>query len=115
MLEKPKFLQGVYEFQGHGLHAPEPLQLPLSDKVPFEKRSQMVYFRAGNSSDELIYVLLTRDGKPMRYFPIGAKSATHVPLAVVEDLHPESALEVLLAAPEGVSGTAVIDIGLMEF
>ena len=115
MLEKPKFLQGVYEFQGHGLHVPEPLQLPLFYKVPFDKRSQMVYFRAGNSSDELIYVLLTRDGKPMRYFPIGAKSATHVPLAVVEDLHPESALEVLLAAPEGVSGTAVIDIGLMEF
>lgn len=115
MLEKPKFLQGVYEFQGHALHVPEPLQRPLSYKVPFDKRSQMVYFRAGNSSGELIYIVLTRDGKPMRYFPIGAKSATHVPLAVVEDLHPESVLEVLLAAPEGTGGTVVIDIGLMEF
>jgi hypothetical protein len=51
----------------------------------------------------------------MRYFPLGAKGAIHVPLAVVEDLHPESSLEVLLAAPAGVSGTVVIDIGLMEF
>jgi hypothetical protein len=33
----------------------------------------------------------------------------------MEDLHPESALEVLLAAPAGASGTVVIDIGLMEF
>jgi hypothetical protein len=115
MLEKPTFLQGVYEFQGHGFNVPGPLQLPLSYKVPFDKRSQMVYFRAGNSSNELIYVVLTRDGKPMRYFPIGAKGSTHVPLAVVEDLHPESKLEVLLAAPEGTSGTVVIDIGLMEF
>jgi hypothetical protein len=115
MLEKPKFLQGVYEFQGRGLHMPEVLKPPLSYKVPFDKRSQMVYFRAGNSSQELIYVVLTRDGKPMRYFPIGAKSAAHVPLAVVEDMHPESALEALLAAPEGVQGTVVIDIGLTEF
>ncbi len=115
MLEKPKFLQGIYEFEGRGLDTPEPLSSPLSYKVPFDKRSQMVYFRAGNSSGEMIYVVLTRDGKPMRYFPIGAKSAVHVPLAVVEDLHPESALEVLLAASAGVSGTVVIDIGLMEF
>jgi hypothetical protein len=115
MLEKPKFLQGVYEFEGHGLHVPGPLASPVSYKVPFDKRSQMVYFRAGNSSGDMIYVVLTRDGKPMRYFPLGAKGAIHVPLAVVEDLHPESSLEVLLAAPAGVSGTVVIDIGLMEF
>ena len=115
MLEKPKFLQGVYEFQGHGLDIPGPLSPPLSYKVPFDKRSQMVYFRAGNSSGELIYVVLIRDGKPMRYFPVGAKGAIHVQLAVVEDLHPESALEVLLAAPAGTGGTVVIDIGLTEF
>jgi assimilatory nitrate reductase catalytic subunit len=55
-----------------------------------------------------------RDGAPMRYFPLGAKSAMHVPLAVVEDLMPESGLEVHIAAPEGVSGTLVLDLGLME-
>jgi hypothetical protein len=115
MLEKPKFLQGVYQFEGRGLDAPGPLPSSIAYQVPFDKRSQMVYFRAGNSSGELIYFVLMRDGKPMRYFPIGAKEAIHVPLAVVEDLHPESALEVLLAAPAGTSGTVVIDIGLTEF
>lgn len=115
MLEKPTFLQGVYTFEGKGLQTPGPLSSPLSYTVPFDKRSQLVYFRAGNSSEELIYVVLTRSGKPMRYFPIGAKSAIHVPLAVVEDLHPETPLEALVAAPAGASGTVIIDIGLMEF
>jgi hypothetical protein len=57
---------------------------------------------------------LLRDGKPMRYFPIGAKCGVHVPLAVVEDLFPETKLEVLLAAPVGASGYLVLDIGLLE-
>ena len=42
-----------------------------------------------------------RDGKPMRIFPIGAKAAMHVPLAVVEDLMPDSKVEVFVAAPAG--------------
>ncbi len=115
MLEKPKFLQGVFDFQGIGLEAPRPLSPPLTYRVPFDKRSQMIYFRAANSSAEMIYVLLTRDGKPMRYFPVGAKGAVHVPLAVVEDLHPDTSMEVLLAAPTGTSGSLVLDIGFMEF
>ena len=48
----------------------------------------------------MIYLVLTRRGHPMRYFPIGAKGAMHVPLAVVEDLTPETEIEVLIAAPE---------------
>jgi hypothetical protein len=114
VLEKPRFLQGLYPFEGAGLHNPVPLQPGVTYKVPFDKRSQMVYFRAGNSCGEMIYVLFKRDGKPMRYFPIGAKGAMHVSLAVVEDLQPETLLEVSLAAPEGVKGSVLIDIGLME-
>ena len=38
----------------------------------------------------------------------------HVPLAVVEDLSPETRLEVFVGAPAGVSGSVVIDIGLIE-
>ena len=34
----------------------------------------------------MIYLVLTRGGRPMRYFPVGAKGAIHVPLAVVEDI-----------------------------
>ncbi len=63
----------------------------------------------------MIYVLFKRDGKPMRYFPIGAKDAIHVSLAVVEDLQPETLLELLVAARRSsVSGSVLLDIGLME-
>jgi len=50
----------------------------------------------------------------MRLFPIGAKSDSHVSLAVVEDLSPETKIEVLVAAPAGTAGTVVLDIGLVE-
>jgi assimilatory nitrate reductase catalytic subunit len=38
----------------------------------------------------------------------------HVPLRVVEDLDSGTTLELHLAAPEGVTGTAVVDLGLVE-
>jgi hypothetical protein len=44
----PRFLQGLFPF----------------------KRAQLIYLRAGNSSGELVYLLLTRDGKPMRSVPV---------------------------------------------
>ena len=109
----PKFLNGVFSFEGKGLDQPAPID-GLVYTVPSTKRTQLVYLRAGNSSDELIALTLTRDGQPMRYFPIGAKSGEHVPLAVVEDLFPETKVEVHLAAPQGASGHLVLDIGLVE-
>jgi hypothetical protein len=114
MLETPIFLQGLYSFEGAGLDQPVALTPAIKYKVPFDKRSQLIYFRAGNPSPELIYVLFKRDGKPMRYFPIGAKAASHVELAVVEDLEPETALDVFIAAPAGAAGSVLLDIGLME-
>jgi hypothetical protein len=115
VLEKPKFVQGVYPFQGKGLASPFPLEPTVTYQVPADKRCQLTYFRAGNSSSELIYFLVKRDGSPMRYFPVGAKSAIHIALAVTEDLQPDTTLEILIAAPEGIAGEAVIDVGLMEF
>ena len=50
----------------------------------------------------------------MRWFPIGAKAATHVALAMVEDLDDGSVLELHLAAPDGLAGTVVVDLGLVE-
>jgi hypothetical protein len=114
VLEKPIFLQGLYPFEGVGLESAVPFTPGIKYQVPSDRRSQLVYFRAGNSSPEMIYVLFKRDGKPMRYFPIGAKDAIHVSLAVVEDLQPDTSLEVLVGAPAGVKGSVVIDIGLME-
>src|SRR6266581_7860162 len=83
----PKFLQGIYSFEGAGLDEPVLLDRDLVYWVPRDKRAQLIYFRAGNSCPELICLALLRDGALMRLFPIGAKSDSHVSLAVVED-HP---------------------------
>jgi hypothetical protein len=113
-VETPKFVQGVYPFEGRGLERPQALGSGASYTVPGDKRAQLTYLRAGNSTAEMVYVLLHRDGKPMRLFPVGAKAGIHVPLVIVEDLHPESRLELLVAAPEGVRGVVVLDMGLVE-
>ena len=76
--------------------------------------AQALYFRGGNTTDELITVVLMRDGVPMRYFPIGAKADVHVPLRVVEDIEGGSVVELQLAAPLGLTGTVVVDLGLVE-
>ncbi len=114
MNPKPRFIQGTFSFTGRGLASPHPLDDATRYVVPADKRAQLIYMRAGNSADALVSLVLTRDGKPMRYFPIGAKASVHVPLAVVEDIFPESRLELLVAAPEGVSGSVVVDMGLLE-
>ena len=114
MYSKPTFIQGVQPFTGMGFEKIAPLADALTYTVPNGRRAQLIYFRAGNSSAEMICIGLLRDGKPMRYFPIGAKSSTHVALAVVEDMMSETLLEVALAAPEGATGTVIVDIGLME-
>lgn len=114
MLEKPAFIQGLFSFTGAGLKMPIALRPGVKYNVPGDKRAQMIYFRAGNASEELIYLVLTRRGVPMRLFPIGAKSAVHVPLAVLEDISPQTEIEVLGAAPEGLQASVVLDIGFME-
>jgi assimilatory nitrate reductase catalytic subunit len=110
----PRFLQGVYPITGEGLTKPGPLDGALRYTVPAGSSAQALYFRGGNSTAELVYVLLVRDGVPMRWFPIGAKGDTHVPLRVVEDLTGGTVVELHAAAPEGVTGALVVDLGLVE-
>lgn len=107
----PKFIQGVFAFNGAGLDKAAVL---ASFTVAADKRAQPVYFRAGNSSSDLIVLSVTQNGETMRYFPVGAKSAEHVPLTVIEDILPETRIDVSVAAPAGVSGTVVFDFGLVE-
>jgi len=111
---QPRFLQGVFAFEGKGLDQPLPVDSGLTYVVPDGVVAQAVYFRGGNAAGELIYLVLLRDGQPMRYFPIGAKADVHVPLRVVEDLDSGTTVELHLAAPAGVAGTVVIDLGLVE-
>jgi assimilatory nitrate reductase catalytic subunit len=111
---KPKFLQGIFAFEGKGLEQAFLVDAALSYVVPGGVHTQPVYFRGGNSSDELVCAILTRDGRPMRYFPIGARGDVHVSLRVVEDLEPGTTVELHLAAPVGTAGTLVVDLGLVE-
>ena len=114
MVEKPVFIQGLFSYVGSGLGTPTPFTPPVTYVVPPDRRAQTVYFRAGNPSPELIYIVLTRRGTPMRFFPVGAKAGIHVPLAVVEDIEPGSSVELLIAAPRGAESTVLIDVGFME-
>lgn len=113
-LETSKFIQGVYSFGGAGLRRAVPFSPAIKYAVPFDKRAQLIYLRAGNSTDQMIYLVLMRNEQPLRYFPIGANGAVHVPLAIVDDIDPESQLELLVGAPEGASGSVVVDMGLVE-
>jgi assimilatory nitrate reductase catalytic subunit len=110
----PRFLQCVVGFTGLGLDKPVPLHPALRYEVPDGVTAQPVYLRGGNSTDELICLVLVRDGRTVRWFPVGAKGGTHVPLRVVEDLPPGTVVEVQLTAPEGLTGTVVVDLGLVE-
>ena len=114
MISRNHFLQGIYPFEGAGLEKPTPISDELVHVVPDGVISQALYFRGGNSADELITIVLLRDGVPMRYFPIGAKSDVHVPLRVVEDIEGGSVIELTLVAPAGLIGTVVVDLGLVE-
>jgi assimilatory nitrate reductase catalytic subunit len=110
----PRFLQGIFPFAGQGMDKPVPIDQSLTYVVPDGVVSQPLYFRGGNTTDELICVVLVRDGQPMRYFPLGARSGTHVSLRVVEDLEAGTVLGLHLAAPDGHTGSVVVDLGLME-
>ncbi len=110
----PRFLQGVFTFEGQGLDAPYLLDESLTYTVPPGASTQPVYFRGGNSTDEMVYLTLVRDGAPMRYFPIAARGSTHVSLRVVEDLLSDTVLELFVAGPKGLTGTVVVDTGLVE-
>lgn len=114
MSETSRFIQGVYSFRGAGLGQPVPLRPPATHKVPFDKRAQLIYLRAGNSTAELVYLTLNRGQHSMRLFPVGAKEACHVPLSIVEDVDPDSELELRIGAPEGLEGIVVVDMGLLE-
>lgn len=109
-----RFLQGAFEFEGNGLGKPSLIDESLRYVVPAGAVTQPVYFRGGNSTKQMITVVLFRDGKPMRYFPVAAKGATHVALRVVEDLLADTVLELHVAAPSGCSGTVIVDLGLVE-
>ena len=113
-LAAPRFLQGVYPFAGRGFFDVGPLHDALCYVVPKGANAEVIYFRGGNLSDDLIYLALCVNSQPVRYFPVGPKADFHVPLSITET-HPAGAkIEVGFAAPRGLSGSVVVDVGLLE-
>lgn len=114
MLSTNVFRQGLVHITGEGLGELQQLGEPFNYLIPDGTVCQPLYFRGGNASDELVLVVLYRDGEPMRWFPIGAKSSVHVALRVVEDVPGGSVVELRASAPEGIEADLVLDLGLVE-
>jgi assimilatory nitrate reductase catalytic subunit len=104
----------MFAFEGRGLESPVSLEPKAVYQVPPDKRAQLIYCRIGNPSPEFLYLVLQRDSQPMRLFPCGSKSGIHVPLAIIDDLLPDSVIELLIAAPEGLTAKVMIDLGFVE-
>src|SRR6202030_4542878 len=100
IFEVHRFVQGMFAFEGRGLETPVSFEPKAVYQVPSDKRAQLIYCRIGNPTPEFIYLVLQRDGKPMRLFPCGGKSGIHVPLAIIDDILPDSVLELMIAAPK---------------
>ena len=114
MYEQHKFVQGMFAFEGRGLESPVSFEPKAAYQVSSDKRAQPIYCRVGNPTAQFLYVILRCNGKPMRMFPCGGNSGIHIPLAVIDDVLPDSILELVIAAPEGLSGKVMLDFGLVE-
>ena len=110
----PRFLQGVFPLTGEGLAKPGPIDPALNYTVPQGASAQALYFRGGNSTGELVYVLLVRDGEPMRWFPIGARSDTPRPPPGGRGPDRRHRRRAARRGARGVVGELVIDLGLVE-
>ena len=103
-------LQTITTVEGRGLDSPVSLNLVYT--VPQGCTAGVQYLRAGNAAGEMVNISLLKDGKVMRYFPISAGGAMHVPLSIVDELAPGT--EVTVAAAGEGSGTLILDIGVLE-
>ena len=55
---------------------------------------------------------MLKDGKAMRYVPVAAGGATHVPLAIVDELQPGT--EITIGAAAEGWGRLILDVGFLE-
>ena len=113
-LATPRFLQGVYPFAGRGFFDVGPLNDALCYVVPKDAKAEVIYFRAGNLSDDLLYLALCVNSLPVRYFPVGPKADFHVPLSIIETYPAGARIEIGFAAPRGLTGSVVVDVGILE-
>jgi assimilatory nitrate reductase catalytic subunit len=114
-IAKAVFLQGVFPFAGRGFFSIHLLDESLTYEVPSNKRAELVYFRGGNLSDDLLYLTVTANGKPIRYFTVGPKGDFHVPLVITDSQPAGTRLQIMFAAPRALTGSIVVDAGFIEY
>ena len=99
----PRFLQGAFEFEGNGFDKPVLIDDSLRYVVPAGCVTQPVYFRGGNSSDDMVIAwCCSATENRCATSPLPPRGATHVALRVVEDLLGDTVLELFVAAPDGL-------------
>jgi hypothetical protein len=104
-------LQTITNVEGEGLDSPS--QLDLSYTVSQGCTAGVQYVRAGSTLPGMLNITLLQNDKVMRYVPVAAGSAMHVPLAIVDELQPGTEISIAVAAEEG-SGTLILDVGILE-
>ena len=103
-------LQTITDIEGEGIDSPQDLNLTYS--VSQGCTAGVQYVRAGNTTEGMINITVFKDGKAMRYVPVAAGGAIHVPLAIVDELQPGTEISITVAA-EG-SGKLILDVGFLE-
>jgi hypothetical protein len=79
-------LQTIIDIEGEGIDSPQDLNLTYS--VSQGCIAGVQYVRAGNTTEGMINITVLKDGKVMRYVPVAAGGAMHVPLAIIDELQP---------------------------
>ena len=112
---QPRFLQGAFPFVGVGITEQVLLADEVKYTVPGGHKAEVLYVRAGNHSESLIYLTLCANGRPLRYFPLGKSEALHIPLAIVETHPAGTRLSLHISANRGEAGLVIVDVGLLEY
>jgi hypothetical protein len=103
-------LQTITDIEAEGIDSPQHLNLTYS--VSQGCTAGVQYARAGNTTDGMINITMLKDGKAMRYVPVAAGGAMHVPLAIVDE--PQPGTEISIAAAAERSGKLILDVGILE-
>jgi hypothetical protein len=111
---KPRFLQGAFPFVGAGITERVELADEAQYTVPENHKAEVLYLRAGNHTESLIYLTLCANDRPVRYFPLGKSEAMHIPLAIVESHPAGTRLSLQISAARGEAGLVIVDLGLLE-
>ena len=111
----PRFLQGVFPITGEGLAKPGPIDPALRYTVPERPVGagavlprRQLHRRAGLRAAACATASRCAGSRS------APRATCHVPLRVVEDLPGGTVVELHAAAPEGVTGELVVDLGLVE-